>query len=279
MARKIKPVPLHIQALWATYETKPSHDKKNKLIDYYFPFVKKVAWKVAEKLNWQVHQDELASFGVDGLQTSIDKFNLHRGIKFESFAAPRIRGAMIDGLRREDAIPRSVRISFDQFERHKRRLENHVGYRLSDSEFASLIGMDELDFQTNGKKYVPIGFSSLQGNVDTDTQEEMQPDCNASLIDSHVEQPYQKVARKEFYSKLMSGEFSKLERKIIYLHYYKKLTMHRVGESVGLSESRVSQLHRDILDRLYKKIERNPDFRTQLFKYAEEIGSLESLVC
>ena len=249
-----------LAATWADYITTKDANLQNKLAEYYFPFVQKIAVKSAEKMNWVVQPDELASLGVDGLYNAIAAYDPSRGVRFESFASSRIKYSMIDGLRREDAVPRSVRIASDQFQKHKQRMQNHKGHRISDVEFVAMIGMDEHEFHKNHRKYSAMGNGSFDQHTDEDASEEIKPDSNENLIDSTVSSPDAKLRRKEFFSKLMSGNFSATERKIVYLYYYEKMTMDRVAQRIGLSESRVSQIHKKLMKRLEDKIRRNPTY-------------------
>jgi len=167
---------------------------------------------------------------------------------------------MIDGLRREDIIPRSVRIASDQFNKHRQRLEIHFGHRISDSEFIDLVGMDETNFHKNYKRYHPTAFSSLDCPTGNEADSPLKQDSNINLEDKDATTPEAKAVRREFFNKLMGKNFSKTERTIIYLYYYEDLTMDKVAKAIGLSESRVSQIHKLVLERLKDKIRRNPDF-------------------
>lgn len=247
------------QELWNTY----FQDKTNKtslqaLVAHYFPWVEKIALKVADEMNWRYSSKELASFGAEALYSTIPAYDTERGVRFESFATRRVKGAMIDGLRREDPVPRSVRIASDQFDKHKQRLQNHVGHRLSDVDFITMIGMDENEYHKNFRKYTASTCGSLDNH--DETSEDIKQDSNDNLLDNNAPTPDACLRRKEFFSKLMSGCSSKQEQQIIYLYYYKDLTMDRVAKIIGLSESRVSQKHKKILERLRAKVKRNPKF-------------------
>jgi RNA polymerase sigma factor FliA len=268
-----------ISLLWKRFKKTGSKKLRHQLAEFYFPFVKKIAVRLAEKLAWQVQPDELSSFGIDGVYVAIDRFDLNRGVKFESFANSRVRGSMIDGLRRNDIIPRSVRITNDQMEKHRQRLQNHYKRRISDQEFIEITGMNEADFGMNKKRFVPITFSSLDSNIDTETNDPMKQDMNAVLIDKSIPSPDGTLCRKEFFNKLMSKQFSKLERQIVYLYYYSDLTMDRVASAVGLSESRVSQMHKTILGKLKEKVRRNPSyFDERVIPFVEDCNSTASAI-
>lgn len=250
-----------VNLLWDKYLTNREEKYLHQLAEYYFPtFVKKVAVKLAEQLNWRVQPDELASFGVDGLYRAIASYDPSRKVKFESFASRRIKGSMIDGLRREDHIPRSVRIASEQFENHKQRLQNHLGHRVSDVEFVDIIGMDENDYHKNHRKYNAMAWGSLDNHCEEGQPDDIKQDSNENLVDPNAGSPDAKLRRKEFLSKLLSGSFNKKECQIVYLYYYQNLTMDQVAKAIKLSESRVSQMHKKMLKRLKDKVKRNPKF-------------------
>ena len=251
---------MDIDALWKRYKKSNSKKSKLLLIEYYFPFVKKIAIRLADRLSWKVSPDELTSFGVDGLYKAIDRFDLLFNIKFESYANRRVRGSMIDGLRREDIIPRSVRIHSDRFNKHKQRLQNHLGYKISDVNFVDMVGMDEISFHKSYSKYTTMSFSSLDSYAETDSDDGIRNDCNLNFIDKSITESDSGFRRKEFFNKLMNKNFTSSERKIIYLYYYERMTMEKIAQVIGLSESRISQKHKEIIGRIRDNIKKNPDY-------------------
>jgi len=270
--------PAELEKTWKKFKNTGNEQIRHQLANHYFPYVQKISVKMAEKLGWKVQPEELASFGVDGLYKAIEGFDLSQNVKFESYASRRINGSMIDGLRREDSVPRSVRIATEQFKRHKDRVQSHVGHRLSDVEFVSIIGMDEEDYQKNFRKYNASSKASLDHHSDDGKEEDICQDSNDNLINDSNSSPDAKVKRKEFFSKIMSGDFTKTEQKIIYLHYYEAYTMERVAKAINRSESRVSQLHKKILPRLKDKIDRNPEyFSEDVASYMGDCNDKESI--
>ena len=260
--QKIKHLPL-----WKKYRSAKSeymkHESRNKLVEEYYPLVKKIAYKLAEKLNWKVSPDELTSFGIDGLFNAIGKFDVNHGVKFEHYASPRIRGSMIDNMRKIDPIPRSVRLNHTQFEKVRSQLESESGGFVTDDEVAEEMGISISDYNQNVKKYHPLIFSSLEGSdmhLDSGSEDMFKMDFNSSLISNNTPSPDSKIIRKEFFNKLLGNGFSSTERMIIYLYYYKNYTMDKIASKLKISESRVSQIHKDLLPRMKKKIERNPNY-------------------
>ena len=270
--------------LWSKYKSEKREEIKKKLktqlVEKYYSLVKTISYKVAERLNWNVTPEELTSFGIDGLYVAIDRFDLTRGIKFESYASTRIRGSMIDNLRKEDVIPRSVRINNNQFEKVKNELESKQGERVREEEIIDEMGVDKDKYIKNVKNYTPAIFSSVDGLMSNNqnTNEYLKKDQNINLIDNNTQSPDSGLKRKEFFNKLLSKNFSKMERKIIYLYYYENLTMERVAEDLELSESRVSQIHKELLKRLKDKIKRNPKyFSDDVYSFVREGNDKDSL--
>ena len=239
------------------------HESRNKIVEKYYPLVKKIAYKLSEKLNWKVSPEELTSFGIDGLFNAIGKFDIDKGVKFEHYASTRIHGSMIDNMREIDLIPRSVRLNNTKFERVRSSLESKKGRLITDDEVASEMGITMLEYNKNIKKYHPVMFSSLEGSdmssKNNDT-EMFKQDFNSSLISKNTSSPDSKIIRQEFFNKLLGNGFTPTERMIVYLYYYKNYTMDKIAEKLKISESRVSQIHKNLLPRMKNKIERNPKY-------------------
>ena len=153
MGSKIK----HLE-LWKRLKLEENPKNKlritNQLIEIYYPLVKKIAYKLANRFNWKVSPDDLCSFGIDGLYISIRRFDIDKNIKFESYANLRIRGSMIDGMRREDKIPRSVRINSNLFEKKKIELEIKKKRPVSEIEIFKALGIKEKDYSKTIKKLI-----------------------------------------------------------------------------------------------------------------------------
>ncbi|HUS49151.1 MAG TPA: sigma-70 family RNA polymerase sigma factor, partial [Candidatus Paceibacterota bacterium] len=252
-----------ISTLWKKYKSEKKIIKKEqlekKIVEYYFPFVKRISYKLCSKIRWRLSPDELSSFGVDGLYTAIRRFDTKKGVKFETYASTRIYGSMVDGMRKEDLIPRSVRINNRKFEKTKAELESKEGRSVTDIEIIEEMGINERDYFINMKKYNPVIFSSLEG-IPTEEGEGIKKDFNTNLIDKKNNYPDHKIKRNEFFNKLLSKNFSEIEREIIFLYYYEDLTMDLIAEILDMSESRISQIHKDVLPRLKEKIKRNPKY-------------------
>lgn len=276
--QKIKHLPL-----WKEYRSAKTenikHESRNKLVEKYYPLVKKIAYKLAQKLNWKISPEELTSFGVDGLFNAIGKFDVEQGVKFEHYASTRIHGSMIDNMRKIDLIPRSVRLNNNNFEKTRSQLESKEGRLITDDEVAEELGISISEYNKNIKKYHPTVFSSLEGSdMSSDNADAFKADFNSSLMSHNTPSPDSKIIRKEFFNKLLGNGFSSTERMIVYLYYYKNYTMDRIAGKLNISESRVSQIHKDVLPRMKKKIERNPKYFSEhveeLIKSTNDSGLL-----
>jgi RNA polymerase sigma factor for flagellar operon FliA len=252
--------------LWLKYQSEENpttkHKLENQLVEIYYPLVRKIAYGVAERIGWKLTPDELSSFGVDGLYIAIRRFDVERGATFSTYAGRRIHGSMVDGMRKEDIIPRSVRINHNKIEKMRNLLESEKGRKVSDIEILEELGIDDDEYIKNKKKFHPVVFSSIEGSdiVGSNTHEDYKQDSNSDIIDNGNISPDSKIVRREFFNKLVGKNFSKMEQKIIYYYYYQDLTMDRISEKLGLSESRISQIHKGVLPRLQDKIERNPKY-------------------
>jgi RNA polymerase sigma factor for flagellar operon FliA len=170
---------------------------------------------------------------------------------------------MVDNIRKIDPVPRSVRLNNSNFEKVRSLLESKQCKSISDDEVAEEMGISISDYNRNVKKYHPIVFSSLEGSdmhVDSGEEDMFKSDFNSSLISQNTASPDSKLIRKEFFNKLLGNGFSSTERMIVYLYYYKNFTMDKIAEKLKISESRVSQIHKDLLPRMKDKIERNPKY-------------------
>ena len=141
-------------------------------------------------------------------------------------------------------------------------MENDKGRRVDECEVIEELGINQLEYIKNMKKYKPVAFISLEGSdiYDQDKQENFKQDSLTDVQDERIKTPETTLLRKEFLNKLISKSFSRLEQKIIYYYYYEGLTMGDISNKLNMSESRISQIHTDVMTRLKDKIKRNPDF-------------------
>jgi len=245
-----------IKELWLLYINTQNEKLKNEIIEVYLPFVTTIAQKMYINIRGRLAVDELASFGLDGLYSAISSYDITRNVTFETFSRQRIWGSMIDNLRKEDWVPRSVRINHSNFEKKKTELQIEKNSEISDNEV--LVEMDKtinLDYSTL-KKYKPLTISSLDAEkVDGDLL--ITKDCNKFLIDKGGNKTDSSLLKEEFFNELVGKYCSKIEQDVVRLYYYEGYTMRDISKELKLSESRISQIHKNVLLRLKKCAEKN----------------------
>ncbi len=246
-----KPTPedeLRILKVWQTYKKKATEPLRNQLMEYYLPIVRYNAERVHTKLPDEVEVDDLIQAGIFGLMDAIEAFDLERGVKFETYCAPRIRGAILDELRSMDWVPRLVRSRTSQVETARKSIEMATGRKASDDELAKKLGVDQEEFSKIRKDSSAVGVVSLSRKwFETDSNKDVRE--IDVLKDERQVNPFQAVQKRDL-KDLVGKNLSRAERLIIMLYYYEEMTMKEIGLTLDLSESRVSQMHSSILARL-----------------------------
>lgn len=257
-----------LKKLWLDYKNVTNKNEKiirrNKLIEEYYNYVQKIAWGLASKLNWNITHDKLTSFGIDGLIQAIEKFDLSKNISFKTYANRRIKGSMIDGIRREDKVPRSVRLKQSNIQKIKHKIEKEKNIQITEDEAVIKSDYDLKDYYKNYNYYNPSSFYSIE-NLSNTEKEDIKQDMNSILIDKKNKIPEEKIIQKEFFNKLLNSNFTDIERKIILYYYYYNFTMEDISKELNISESRICQIHKNIIPRLKNKIKRNPSFFKDYF--------------
>jgi len=231
---------------------------RNDMLVIYYPLATKVAERMHKKIK-EVEVDDLASWGIDGLYDAIDRFDLSLNNKFETFAIHRIRGAILDNIRKVDWVPRLVRQRYAKVQKTKHELECKLGRCPNDEEMAQAIGLPLSEYVEMASKANPISCVSMFSNPSQNSQDD-HGELQIESITTNDKHPLGKVIKEEMFQKLLGKNFVPLERKIIYLHYFEDLTMKEIAAETGYSESRISQMHARILERLQKKIHLNPEY-------------------
>ena len=240
------------QTLWQEYRRSKDQELRDRLILTYAPLVKFVAGRVGASLPAHVDEQDLVSYGLLGLIGAIERFDPSREIKFETFAMARIRGAIIDELRSLDWVPRSVRSRAREIERAMLDLENRFKRPPSDEEVANEIGITVDEFQDS---LTAISRSSVAALDELWTISSSGGDTVAlidTLQDPNADDPSTEMSRTEMRDSLTGaiGRLPERERTVIQLYYYEELTLREIGEVLGVTESRVSQLHTKAVLRL-----------------------------
>lgn len=249
-----------VAKLWEVFiQDRNNQELRNALIEQYMPLVRFHGERVCSRLPDEVDLDDLVSAGIFGLMDAIDAYDLSRGVKFETYCVPRIRGAMLDELRNMDWVPRLVRSRTRKFTEATKELTDQLGRLPSHEELAKHMHLspgelDKILFDANATNVVSLNKKWYETDGSKDVSE-------IDLIeDQKGEDPTGRIQKSDL-MRLVTRGLSRNERLIIILYYYEELTMKEVGATLALSESRVSQMHSSIVERLQKQLEeRRPEF-------------------
>src|ERR1044071_7986982 len=239
------------QALWLEFRRTKSKTVRDRLILTYAPLVKYVAGRLGSGLPAHVDEGDLVSYGLLGLIGAIERYDPGRDIKFETYAMSRIKGAIIDELRALDWVPRSVRARAREIERAIGELESRLGRAPTDEEIAAKVGISEDEL---GDSLTDISRSSIAA-LDELWSVSGEGD-QVSLLDTIEDEsgPRPETALDETEMReALADAISRLperEKLVITLYYYEELTLREIGEVLGVTESRVSQLHTKAILRL-----------------------------
>lgn len=239
------------ERIWEEYQKNPSPELREKIIIEYAPLVKVVAGRLSMYLGYNVEYEDLVSYGIFGLIDAIDKFDLEKDVKFETYASLRIRGSILDQIRKMDWIPRTVRQRQKKIEGAIREIEARTGRNASDDEIASELGIAENELNEWQSQLKVTNIVSLNEFVEQGGEPVMDARNN-----SHFVQPEESVQEEEL--KIILKEtmdfLTEKERKVILLYYYEDLTLKEISNILEVSESRVSQLHTKALLKMRKKM-------------------------
>lgn len=249
-----------IMAVWHRFKRNSSEELRNHLIENYLSLVKYNADRIYAKLPDEVELDDLVSAGIFGLMDAINSFDLTRGVKFETYCAPRVRGAILDELRSMDWVPRLVRSRAHKLDLASKTLEAELGRAATDEELAERIGINNTEYVKLKKDAHAISLVSLSRKwFETDSQKDI---CEIDVLeDKRGVNPIEEIQRRDLKESLIKG-LSRAEKLILVLYYYEEMTMKEIGATLDLSESRVSQMHSSILARLKAQLSHDK-------KYAE----------
>jgi RNA polymerase sigma factor for flagellar operon FliA len=245
---------------WDAFKRTGDRDAREKLILHYAPLVKYVASRVATGLPSSVDQHDLVSYGMFGLIDAMEKFEPGRGNKFETYAIPRIKGAIIDELRAMDWVPRSVRARARDIERAIAELEKKHMRAPTDEEIAAKLGVTEEELETSLSE---IGRTSIAALDELWTISSSGGDQIAlidTIEDTTGPEPQSALAQTELKEALGEAiaRLPEREKLVVTLYYYEELTLREIGEVLGVTESRVSQLHTKAILRLKARLAGSP---------------------
>jgi RNA polymerase sigma factor for flagellar operon FliA len=241
-----------VQSLWLEFTRTRDKALRDRLILTYAPLVKYVAGRIGSGLPAHVDEGDLVSYGLLGLIGAIERFDPQRDIKFETYAIARIKGAIIDELRALDWVPRSVRSRAREIERAIADLEAKLGRAPTDEEIAAKVGISTSDLEDS---LTEISRSSIAALDELWTVSGEGGD-QVSLLDTieDIEGPDPQLELTQTETKEALGEaiarLPEREKLVVTLYYYEELTLREIGEVLGVTESRVSQLHTKAILRL-----------------------------
>jgi RNA polymerase sigma factor FliA len=244
------------QTLWQEFQRTKDKGVRDRLILTYAPLVKYVAGRLGSGLPAHVDEGDLVSYGLLGLIGAIERFDPDRDIKFETYAISRIKGSIIDELRSLDWVPRSVRSRAREIERAIAELESRLGRAPTDDEIAQKVGITEEEL---GESLSDISRSSIAALDELWTMSGETGD-QVSLLDTIEDvdgaEPQSALAKTETREALGEAiaRLPEREKLVVTLYYYEELTLREIGEVLGVTESRVSQLHTKAILRLKARL-------------------------
>ncbi len=249
----------HVRELWEKFKATGDVGARDALILHYSPLVKFVAGRVGVGLPRNVEQSDLISYGIFGLIDAIDKFDLERGFKFETYAISRIKGSILDELRALDWVPRSVRARAREIERSLAELEHRERRSVTEEELADHMDMPIDELQTNLAEISTLGLVALD--------ELLSPERGSSAVGDLVpdqkgldpESAFQIEEMKRVLADVI-GRLPDRERLVVTLYYYEGLTLAEIGRVLGVTESRVCQIHTKAVMSLRNRMT-EPSFR------------------
>lgn len=233
--------------LWEEYMKSRSTELREKIILEYAPLVKTVAGRLSMYLGYNVEYDDLVSYGIFGLIDAIDKFDSMKEVKFETYASLRIRGAILDQIRKMDWIPRTIRQKQKKIDAAMKEIELNTGRTATDEEIAASLGISEEDYQGWQSQMKITGVVSLNEFMESGSE------IPAEQSNQHRFEGPEEVVEKEELKKVLTQALELLtekEKKVILLYYYEDLTLKEISHVLEVSESRISQLHTRALQKM-----------------------------
>ena len=242
-----------IQEVWDRFHETHDDIYRNLLMEHYRDLVRYSAERLHSKLPDKVELDDLISAGIFGLMDAIDAYDPERGVKFETYCAPRVKGSILDELRSMDWVPRLVRARAHQLSRATNALELNLGRKPLAEEIAQELQVDMIEFNRLQRDAKAVGLVSL--NTKCNDGEGDKDVCEIDVIKDRKSKNPLIEAQKRDLKNLLTKGLSRAERLIIVLYYYEEMTMKEIGATLDLSESRVSQMLSSIVARLKAQLD------------------------
>lgn len=237
--------------LWEDYKRSKDDKLREQIIVEYVPLVKLVAGRLNMYLGYTVEYDDLVSYGVFGLIDAIDKFDFDKNIKFETYASLRIRGSILDQIRKMDWIPRSVRQKQKQLDAAITALEKEKGVNVNEQDIADKLGITIEEYRNWESLSNISNIASLDEFMEQGTEGSVKEFRNTTYIE-----PEESIDNDEVKKMIMDALqlLTEKEKKVVLLYYYEDLTLKEVAKVLEVSESRISQLHSKALGKMKKHL-------------------------
>lgn len=251
--------PIEEQIHWDRWRKQRDPESGNHLVRKYMPLVTYHVQRISVNLPKNVCRDELKSLGMMGLLDALEKFDLSRRLKFDTYASFRIRGAIIDGLRKEDWLPRSTRDRAKEIEAVQNRLEQELMRHATPEEVAETMGIPEQEITRTMNEY----FFSQVCSVDESVNSEEEGQQTYTLKDEDTPTPEEAVVKGEWLADMTEAiaTLTENEQLVLSLFYHEELTLTEIGQVVNLSTSRISQIHSKALFKLKRQLVTGRDDR------------------
>ncbi|HLR66165.1 FliA/WhiG family RNA polymerase sigma factor [Virgibacillus alimentarius] len=239
-----------MKKLWKNWMDKEDNNAANELIQHYMYLVSFHVERIATHLPNKINKDDLKSFGLMGLYDALNKFETKRNLKFDTYASFRIRGAIIDGLRKEDWLPRSLREKTKKIENASEKLEQKYQREPTSEEIAKQLGITSQEVE----KLINASLFANVLSIDETPKGSTAEGIGYSIPDNISVSPDERLVKNEKIKELIAGvkELNKNEQMIISLFYHDELTFTEIGQVLGLTTSRISQIHKKAIFKLRK---------------------------
>lgn len=237
--------------LWMDYTRTKSSEAREQLILEYAPLVKLVAGRLSMYLGYNVEYEDLCSYGIFGLIDAIDKFDSMKEVKFETYASLRIRGSILDQIRKMDWIPRTIRQRQRQIDNAMKEIEAKTGRPATDEEIASALGISNDEYVEMQSQMKVTQVVSLNEFMESGAEVP-----GEQTTQYRFETPEEALGKAELKQKLMEALklLTEKEQKVVLLYYYEELTLKEIANILEVSESRVSQLHTKAIQKMKTKM-------------------------
>ncbi len=243
-----------VDDVWREYKKTGAEDLRNQLIVRYLPLVKYISERLLMSLPKSIELEDLQSSGVFGLMDAIDGFDLDRGIKFKTYCTTRIRGSILDELRSQDWVPRLVRLKAHQISKAEQSLEVELGRCPTAFEMAKKLGISLDEYGNLREASSARTIFSLSEKWDESDDDDSLAKIEV-IEDKNSVDPAENLGQKDVLNAI-TRSLSKKEKLIVIMYYYEGLTMREIGDILNLTESRVCQIHSNVMSKLKVQLDK-----------------------